>query len=109
MDNEEALKIYLQKELSLPPDRSIPLDILKEKLAEYINELINHHFERLVSLLYTIDVDESKLRSVLMEKKEEQTGRVIAGLIIERQIQKIKSGKEFLQKKDNITGDEEKW
>ena len=109
MDNEEALRVYLQKELSLPADGGIPLDLLKEKLAEYINELINHHFERLVSLLYTIDVDETKLRSVLNEKKEEETGRVIAELIIERQLQKIKSGKEFSPGKDTIISDDEKW
>jgi|SRR5580704_11379250 hypothetical protein len=109
MDNDDALKIYLQKELSLPPDKGFSLEELKEKLARYVNELINNHFERLVSLLYSIDVDEGKLRNVLKEKKDEEAGGIIAGLIIERQLQKIKSAKEFQQKKDDMTSEEEKW
>ena len=92
-------------EISLPPD--ISLKELKEKLAVHISHLINHDFEKLVSLLYRIDVNENKLRHLLEQKEGENTAGLIAGLIIERQLQKIKSRQET--KKNNEIPDDERW
>ena len=44
-------------EITLPDN--IPLEELKQKLSLHINHLINHDFEKLVSLLYRIDVNEN--------------------------------------------------
>jgi hypothetical protein len=109
MENEELLKIYLQKELSIEAKAGFSINELTEKLAEYINGLINNNFQQLIGLLYKIDVNETKLRSVLKEKQDENAGKVIAQLIIERQMQKIKSRQEFQRKDDSIINDEEKW
>src|SRR5436190_5460938 len=79
-------------EISLPD--TISLEELKQKLALHINHLINHDFEKLVSLLYRVDVNENKMRNVLDNKEGENAPMLIAGLIIERQLQKIKSRKE---------------
>ena len=81
---------------------------LFEDLSAYINELINHDFERLVSLLYRLDVDEKKLRSLLSHQPGINAGDNIAALIIERQLQKIKSRKENRRDKNDI-GQEERW
>ncbi|HMJ45792.1 MAG TPA: hypothetical protein VK498_00585 [Ferruginibacter sp.] len=69
--------------------------ILFDKLSAQINDLIINDFERLISLLYRIDVSEKKLKEILKEKTSTDSADLIAGLIIERQIQKIKSRKEF--------------
>lgn len=91
--------------ISLPPD--ISLNELKEKLADHINHLINHDFEKLVYYLYRIDVDENKMRRLLEQKEGENAAGLIADLIIERQLQKIESRKKSTNDK-NIP-DEEKW
>ena len=102
----DSLGIELKKDLSA--------DQLTDILAEHINDLIDRNFNKLVNLLYRIDVNESKLRQMLNENSTD-AGRVIAGLIVERQLQKIKTRQQFSQRDDNLpTGqagvaDEEKW
>jgi hypothetical protein len=58
-------------------------------LAAYVNELIMTNFERLVQLLYRIDVSEEKLKKLLRQNPESDAGLIIANLIIERQKQKF--------------------
>ena len=109
MENENLLRIYLQQELLIEPKNNFTINELIEKLAAHINNLINNNFQELIGLLYRIDVNETKLRKVLKENMNEDAGIVIAQLIIERQLQKIKSRQEFSGKKDDVINDEEKW
>jgi hypothetical protein len=81
---------------------------LFEDLCIYINHLIVHDFERLVSLLYRIDVDEKKLQSLLVQLPETNAADTIATLIIERQLQKIKSRQENRRDKNDMN-EEESW
>ena len=92
-------------EISLPVSTS--LKELKQKLSIHINDLINHDFQKLVSLLYRIDVNENKMRNLLEQKEGENAAGLIADLIIERQLQKIESRKR--SSKDKNIPDEEKW
>lgn len=93
-------------ELALPETTSA--EALKEKLSLQINELINHDFEKLVFYLYRIDVDEARMRALLAHKEGEGAAGLIAELVIERQLQKIKARNEFKQKATEGNG-EEKW
>ena len=68
---------------------------------------ITNNFEKLISLLYRVDVSERKLKQMLNENKNSDAGKIIAELIIERQLQKIKTRNEF-KKRDDVS-DEEKW
>lgn len=99
------LDINESLEISLPATTS--LDELKQKLSVHINDLINHDFQKLVSHLYRIDVNENKMRRLLEEKEGENAAGLIADLIIERQLQKIESRKN--SSKDDSIPDEEKW
>ncbi len=67
---------------------------LFEQFAAYINNLIKSDFEQLVQLLYRIDVDERKLKKLLSDQPHVDAGELIATLIIDRQVQKIKSRQE---------------
>jgi hypothetical protein len=107
MRNEEILIESLKKDLQIELADKISLEEVKKKLAAHINHLINHDFEKMVSLLYRIDVNENKLKNMLHENKNEDTGKLIAEMIIERQVQKIKTRSEFSKNKDNAA--EEKW
>ena len=83
------------------------LSVFKEKLAGYVNELINHDFDKLVHILYRLDVSEQKLKTTLASSSID-AGLLIAQMIIERQLQKIQSREQFRQQNSNIS-DEEKW
>jgi hypothetical protein len=108
MDNhEQQLILELKKDLPVEPADKISLGEIRKKLAIHVNDLINHDFEKLVSLLYRIDVNEAKLKHLLQENKNKDAGDLIAQMIIERQLQKIKTRNEFSKKKDE--SDEEKW
>jgi hypothetical protein len=92
-------------EISLPG--TISLEELKQQLTLHINQLINHNFEKLVSLLYRIDVNENKIRQLLKQTEGENSAGLIAELIIERQLQKIESRRNS-STNDQIP-DDEKW
>lgn len=107
MENKE-LVILINKELVIELPEKISVEELREKLSAHINRLIQHNFEQLVNLLYRIDVSEAKIKSLLQIQPGINAGDIIADLIIERQLQKIKSRQQF--KTNNQTFDEEeKW
>jgi hypothetical protein len=93
-------------ELSLP--ETISLEELKQKLSLHVNHLINYDFEKLVFYLYRIDVNESNMKQLLEQREGEDAPGLIADLIIERQLQKIKSRQQFRQRDSNID-ENEKW
>ena len=107
MENAELIRLL---------NDELPVQIAEEKsyaeihtqLSAYINVLIKNNFDKLITYLYRIDVNEQKLKSLLQQKPDEDAGNIIATLIIERQQQKIKSREQFSQR-DNNFDEEEKW
>jgi hypothetical protein len=89
-------------------EQSLRDGLLFNELVAGINDMINTNFERLISLLYRIDVNEEKLKSLLRQNESEDAGRIIATLIINRQLDKIRSRKENKTAPDDIPEDE-KW
>lgn len=81
-------------------------ELFREQLAAYINALIASDFEKLVNLLYRLDVSEKKLRSLLSSATD--AGLLIADLIIERQLQKLQTRKQFNMRTEDIP-DADKW
>ena len=80
---------------------------IREQIIALVNTLINEDFHSLIQLLYQIDVSENKIRSCLQNDTNKLSADIIADLIIERQLQKIKSRKAF--SKNDTFSDEEKW
>lgn len=104
--NKELIPAINQSlEISLPD--TISSEELRKKLVIYINHLINHDFEKLVFYLYRIDVNEYKMKQLLDQREGENAAGLIADLIIERQLQKIKSRKETSG--NNDIPDDERW
>ncbi|MEP6626618.1 MAG: hypothetical protein ABJA32_01495 [Ginsengibacter sp.] len=81
---------------------------LRVKLIDLVNELINENFSTLLQLLYSIDVNEKKIRLLLEKNPTEDSATIITDLIIERQLQKITSRKLFKEDQDPDCG-EERW
>ena len=97
MEQEEIIQaINTDLAIALP----VQLDEaeLMGQLSAYINHLINNDFEKLVALLYRIDVHEEKLKHFLIDHPNEDAGTIIATLIIERTQQKINFRKQFAGK-----------
>jgi len=98
----------LNKDLAIELPGKISYKELQKLLAEHINHLIKNDFEKLVGYLYRIDVNEEKLKNLLHQYSDEDAGKIISLLIIERQEQKIRSRQQFRQR-DNDISEDEKW
>lgn len=80
--------------------------VLLEQLADEINYLIRADFNKLIFILYKIDVSEEKVQGMLSEKNS-NAGKGIALLLIERQLEKIEK-----RSRENTSidiPDDEKW
>ena len=82
-------------------------DLSREQLAQFIHQLIDSDFPRLVQLLYRLDVSEAKIRSVLLENPTGDAGDMIAQLITDRIAQREKNKQLF--KQEGEIPEEDKW
>ena len=105
MEDEQPLQTILNK-LDITLDQG-DYSSAKQMVIQKINDLIQNDFQRLVSILYTIDVSEKKLKQLLKENTSTDAAVIITKLMIERQLQKIRSRQEY--KKDENISDEEEW
>jgi len=104
--NTDLLPVLRQSlEIDLP--ENISFELLKERLSSHINFLIQSDFQKLASILYRVDVSESKLKNLLKENKGFDAANIITDLIIERELQKIRSRQEY--RNDENISEDEKW
>jgi hypothetical protein len=82
---------------------------LETVLAEKVNALIEGNFDQLLQLLYRIDINEQRLRRLLVENEGEDAGKIIARLIVQRQWEKIESRRKYRQDTDAGAEGEERW
>ena len=78
------------------------------ELETMINDLIKEDFSKLVQLLYRIDVSEAKLKNVLKEHPNEDAGKLMAKIVIERLAATKKARESFSTKSTNIEDDAER-
>ncbi|HUB59059.1 MAG TPA: hypothetical protein VL978_00070 [Puia sp.] len=90
-----ALRSELNNSFGLDLPETATIDMLGQTLAERVNTLIMDDFNRLVQLLYRIDVSEEKLKKLLKENTGTDAGLLIARLILERQWQKIETRRKY--------------
>jgi ribosome-associated translation inhibitor RaiA len=81
----------LKKEAGLRYRGHADMEKLEQLLAERLEQLISQDFQQFVVLLYTVDVSEKKIKDILAGEGNEDAYLLIARLIIERQLQKVKS------------------
>src|SRR5215211_73224 len=97
----------LNTELNSELPQVITEENLLQRLSEFIDHLIQTNFQQLVLILYKVDVSENKLKQLLQQASGDNAATIIARLIIEREIEKIKSRNLFSHKNDIC--DEEEW
>lgn len=103
---EQKIISQLSSSLEVDLASNTTMDELRSALTDYINHLIIHDFNKLVTILYRIDISERLLKKKL-EEKGEDAAKTIAEMLIQRQIQKLKTRQQFRPKDD--VPDEEKW
>ena len=81
-------------------------DRLTAQVESYIRFLLDHDFERLVQLLYTIDIDEQKLKKLLQQQPGQDGAAIICMMIVERQLQKQETRRQF---RSDVAEDAEGW
>lgn len=79
----------------------------KTQLIDAINWLIINDFEKLVFILYRIDVSEAKIKTLLNKENTNFAAPVIADAILERLAEKKASREKY--KQDPSASEEEKW
>jgi hypothetical protein len=99
--NSTELIQQINKDFELALTPSLSGEILRQTMAVHINDMILHQFDRLVQLLYRMDVSESKLKEMLQVQAGTDAGYLIAGLVLEREQQKIASRRQFTQQRNN--------
>ena len=103
-DRKIIAELSSNLEIDLHEKKSI--EELKLALSGYINYLISNDFNKLMRILYRVDVSEKTLR-INLQKRESDPGTIIAEMIIERQLQKNKTRNQF--KTNNDIPENEKW
>ncbi len=94
-------------EIQVNPDND---ERLRQLIIDRVRELIHSDFQKLVNILYRMDVSETKLKRMLEENPDSDAGVIITELIIERQAQKIafrKAQDDNLNKND--IPEEDRW
>jgi hypothetical protein len=105
MDQEEIFRgVAQQLEIQVQVNQSAA----RQLLVDRINNLLQYDFNKLIAILYRVDVSDQKLQLLLNQQPQLDAANIIADLLIERQMQKIKSREEFIPGKDEPS-DEEKW
>jgi (2Fe-2S) ferredoxin len=93
------------------PEKKIINDLIYQKdayvmteiervLAEKIKELIENNFEKLQNILYRIDLDQRKVHELYVANTNGDFPYLLARLIIERQLAKVKTRYHYKMNKD---------
>jgi len=77
-------------------------------LETLMNELIKNDFSKLVQLLYRIDVSEAKLKNILQANPNEDAGKLIAQIVLERLAATKKARESFGNNLPKIEDDAER-
>lgn len=104
ISKEEKMVVLLQNAVLPGIDKEENL----RQLAMVVNDLIVHDFERLVRILYRVDVDEQKVKNLLLDCPQVDAGILIANLLVERQEQKEHYKRMFSKNTPDIP-EEDRW
>ncbi len=71
----------------------------REKLSNLINYMLDNDFEKLLNAMYRLDINEDSFKMVLSNQNTLNVAQDIADLVIEREMQKVKSRRKYREGK----------
>lgn len=104
MDSREDIEQLLSLDRQLTAAQKAEM---RDHLVLYINHLLVYDFNRLIQVLYRVDVSEKKLKELLGENPQTDAAIIIAELLIQRQEEKLRTKEAF--KPDNNIPEYDKW
>ncbi len=107
--HKQLLIPAINNEMGVQLAPQLSFEEMKIALQAIISKMIADDFQQLVNTLYRIDVNERKLKYLLQENVGADAAVIITDLIIERQLEKIASRRQFNQQRDDSLPEEEKW
>lgn len=108
MEESAGVIQWLKDSLPLPVPPVRTEEELLLWLTTHCESLLRDDFPGLVQLLYRVDVSESRLKYLLKAAGGIDSGRLMAGLILERVEQIVVSRKKYRMPGDEIP-EEDKW
>jgi hypothetical protein len=86
----------LQKFVEL--DEALTLEKLKEQLIEKLVYMLHYEMEKLMGILYRIDVREKDVKAAFEQSNPKLIAPLLATAIINRELEKAQSRRDFLNK-----------
>jgi len=90
-----GMEVYFSGNISLAYEE------LFEQLKVYIEELLNHNYEKLMALLYQIDVTQKELTQKDSKHNFKTIPEIITHKILERELKKVLTREYFKEKGTN--------
>jgi len=90
-----GMEVYFSGNISLAYEE------LFEQLKVYIEELLNHNYEKLMALLYQIDVTQKELTQKDPKHNFKTIPEIITHKILERELKKVLTREYFKEKGTN--------
>ncbi|MHB1921735.1 MAG: hypothetical protein ACYCOO_05805 [Chitinophagaceae bacterium] len=109
MENDPHLLLaarFLEREFLIPPYGESSREQLLSLLRERVSQLLDQDVDRLILLLYQLDIAENKVRQILSPESEDPALE-LALLILQRQMEKIKSREQY--PRDPKIAEEDRW
>lgn len=104
--NLSSLIAVLQDELGLESKKTLTYEELLHLTAQRVNYLLENDKDLLLSYLYRLDISMKKINNVLKVQNEIPAHESLAYLIVQRQIERIKTKQKVHVEK---LGDEWSW
>jgi len=93
MEDLKALSRIIGNDFEL--EEEISADQLREKMIYAFSWLLDNDISKMMNILYRADVDEDKLKSLLVSRSQLPSAEVIADEYISRQRQKVETRKKY--------------
>jgi len=93
MDDVKILTKIIGNDFEM--DEGWSADTIREKMVHAFAWLLDHDISKMMNILYRADVDEDRLKSLLVSRSQLPSAEVIADEYIKRQMQKVETRKKY--------------
>jgi len=93
MDDIRALSRIIEKDFEL--EEELTEELIRQKMVHAFTWLLDNDIAKMMNILYRADVDEEKLKSLLISRSQLPSAEVIADEYISRQKQKVETWKKY--------------
>ena len=104
MGEEDTKEVYSIISLNFELQKAdvLTIDDVKRILGARIRELLDKNVERLVSIIYRIDLSQKKIDEIFKNESKDEIALQIADAVIERQLLKVQTRKLYKNKGDKL-------